>query len=390
MNLLPLLHIQGQIQIRVSKIIIIGPAYPLRGGLATFNERMARAFQKLGHEVVIYTFSLQYPNFLFPGKTQLSESDPPSDLKIYKVINSINPLNWWKVGRTIRNVNADLVIFRFWLPFMGPCLGSIARMIRKNKVSKVLAIVDNAIPHEKRPGDRLLTNYFVKSVQYFVTMSPFVKKDLSLFTAQNISVIHHPLYDNFGTKYKQVEARKALDIPEKGTIYLFFGFIRKYKGLDILVDAFGLLPDIDDKYLLIAGEYYAGEAEIKDQIQQSPVKKHIIEHTRFIKDEDVGLYFSAADVVVQPYRHATQSGVTPLAYHFEVPMIVTNVGALPELVPHTLGIVTQPNKDDLAKALMDFLQFDIASFSSEIKKEKKKLSWDALVKSILEEAEIES
>ncbi len=361
----------------MSKIIIIGPAYPLRGGLATFNERLARQFMAEGHEVIIYTFSLQYPNFLFPGKTQYSESGAPRDLNIKVCINSVNPLNWYLSGQKIQKECADIVICRYWLPFMGPCLGTIARLIKKNKITKVIGLIDNALPHEKRLGDRQFTQYFTKAMDGFVTMSRYVLNDLKQFTKKEVSLVQHPLYDNFGPKHEQNTARKSLGIPDGVFVFLFFGFIRKYKGLDLLISAFELLKN-ENVCLVIAGEYYAGENEIKDQIAHSPAKSKISEHTKFINDDEVGLYFSAANCVVQPYRNATQSGVTPLAYHFEVPMIVTNVGALPDLVPPSLGIVCEPEVSAIANALESMTSFDFETFKSAIKEEKKKLSWETL------------
>ena len=362
----------------MSKVIIIGPAHPLRGGLATFNERMARQFLKEGHETSIYTFSLQYPGFLFPGVTQYSNSPAPEDLKITACINSINPINWIISGLKIKKENADIIIFRYWLPFMSPCLGTIARIISRNKKSKIIALVDNAIPHEKRWGDKLLTRYFIRPIDRFITMSEHVLRDLKSFTSKPVKLIAHPLYDNFGDKKDKQEARQKLNLPSDGSIYLFFGFIRKYKGLDLLIQSLDQV-NMSGKYLLIAGEYYSDEEEIKKLIEGSKAKGHIIEHTHFIKNEDVHLYFSAADVIVQPYRNATQSGVTPLAYHFEVPMIVTNVGALKDLVPPEIGIVCEPTISDIARAISAMEHFDRSAFEDKIKIEKQKLSWEVLV-----------
>ncbi len=371
----------------MSKIVIIGPAFPLRGGLATFNERLARQFISEGHDVIIYTFSLQYPNFLFPGKTQYSESGPPSDLNIKVEINTVNPFNWWTSGNKIKNANADIILVRYWLPFIGPCLGTILRIVRNNKISKIIGLIDNALPHEKRPGDRLFTRYFTSSLDGFVTMSTFVKKDLQQFTDKPIHFVQHPLYDNFGPKHSKSSARLKLGLPDAGFIFLFFGFIRKYKGLDLLIAALEILESENKKiYLLIAGEYYAGEDDIGSQIKNSSKKDIILAHTKFIKDEDVGLYFSASDCVVQPYRNATQSGVTPLAYHFEIPMIVTNVGALPDLVPKELGIVCEPTSKAIASAMEKMFTFDNEKFHLAIQEEKKKLSWQKLTEIIINTA----
>lgn len=366
----------------MSKIIIIGPAHPLRGGIATFNERMAQQLNIQGHETVIYSFSLQYPDFLFPGKTQYSESAPPNDLTIYSTINSINPISWVKTAKKIRQEKPDIVIFRYWLPFMAPCLGTIARIVAKDKDIRIIGFVDNALPHEKRIGDHNLTRYFVKPMQSFIAMSEKVVRDLKTFTQRPIQLIPHPLYDNFGKKEDKIQARRHLGLPEEGTILLFFGFIRKYKGLDMLIQALEH-TDMRHKHLVIAGEYYADEEEIKALIQKSSVQGSIIEHTHFIKNEEVRWYFSAADIVIQPYRNATQSGVTPLAYHFEIPMIVTDVGGLKEQVPQALGIVCQPNVEDIAQAITAMDNFDHVAFKHHIKIEKQKLSWDALVDTIL-------
>ncbi|MCB0660039.1 MAG: glycosyltransferase [Saprospiraceae bacterium] len=366
----------------LSKIIIIGPAYPLRGGLATFDERLARQCIAEGHDVKIYTFSLQYPNFLFPGKTQYSESAPPEDLSIRVCINSINPLNWWKVAKALDKEQADVILVRYWLPFMGPCLGSILRWMKKSKTLKI-ALVDNAIPHEKRMGDGVFTRYFIGAIDRFVVMSHKVKTDLMSFGVKEILVKEHPLYDNFGQAEDASEARRKLSLPEDVKIFLFFGFIRHYKGLDLLIDALQYLEEWNGKYaLVIAGEFYAGEDDIKTKIQNSPVRDHIILHTHFIKDEDVKWYFSAADWVIQPYRHATQSGVTPLAYHFEKPMIVTNVGNLPSMVPNGIGIVVQPDPVSLAEGMKESFSFDFTSFRKAIGPEKKKYSWETFTKDL--------
>ncbi len=365
----------------MSKIVIVGPAHPLRGGIATFNERMAKQCNAQGHEAIIYSFSLQYPGILFPGATQYSDSPAPNDLKIHTCINSINPLNWIKTGQKIKNERPNIVIFRYWIPFMAPCLGTIARIVAQDKSINIMAFIDNALPHEKRFGDKILTRYFVKPMQSFIAMSDKVVSDLKTFTRKKIQLVAHPLYDNFGEKEDKLKARKHLDLPEQGDILLFFGFIRNYKGLDLLLQALEF-AEMTNKWLLIAGEYYSGEQEIKSIINKSSVKNQIIEHTHFINNEDVKWYFSAADVVIQPYRNATQSGVTPLAYHFEVPMIVTDVGGLKEQVPPGIGIVCNPEVQDIANAITEMQHFDNDLFKEKIKIEKQKLSWETLVNTI--------
>jgi glycosyltransferase involved in cell wall biosynthesis len=320
--------------------------------MSTFNERLAKAFMQAGHTVSIYTFSLQYPSFLFPGTSQYSTEPAPAGLNIKVLINSINPLNWIKVGRMLRKESPDLIVVRYWLPFMGPCFGTILRIAKKNKHSKVVCIADNIIPHEKRAGDKAFTQYFIKPVDAFITMSEKVLADLKLFNnTKPAEYIPHPLYDNFGEKIPKDLARKNLGIAANEKIILFFGFIRKYKGLDMLLEAMALLKDkMPDLKLMIAGEYYEDQKQYEEQIEQLGIRDRLILKTTFIADNEIKNYLCASDLVVQPYRNATQSGVTPLAYHFEIPMVVTNVGGLAAMVPHDkVGLVAEPNAASLAQ-----------------------------------------
>ena len=369
------------------KIIIIGPAHPLRGGLASYNERLAKEFQLQGHEVIIYTFSLQYPGFIFPGTTQYSTEPAPKDLNIKVCINSVNPFNWLSVGRKLKKEKADLIVVRYWLPLMGPCLGTILRIAKKNKQTKVVCIADNIIPHEKRFGDKPFTKYFIKPVNAFITMSTKVLADLRLFEKDKpAKAVLHPLYDNFGAKLSKQEARTQLKINNEALIILFFGFIRNYKGLDILLDAMKVLPDKNIK-LLVAGEFYEDRKPYDEQIEKLGISNQLILRTDFIPDSEVKYYLCAADVVVQPYRNATQSGVTPLAYHFEKPMIVTNVGGLPSLVPDDkVGLVAEPNAGAIAQKIMEYFAKGEDHFLPHIIEEKKKLSWASLTASIFEVA----
>lgn len=360
------------------KIIIIGPAHPLRGGLATFDERLAREFQNISWEVEIYTFSLQYPNFLFPGKTQYCNTPKPNDLHIHVSINSINPFNWFRIGNEIKSKNADLVLTRYWIPFMAPCLGTLLRIIRGNHKSKLICLVDNVIPHEKRIGDQLLTRYFVSVPEWFVCMSESVETELKSFRPNVQSLlIDHPLYDVFGPIISKAEARKKLNIPVDEKVILFFGFIRKYKGLDLLLEAMSVhMSDLHNTSLLIAGEFYDPKSGYDELIDQFQLSNHIRMHSDFIPDEEVKYYFCACDLVVQPYRSASQSGVTPLAYYFEKPMIVTNVGALPRLVPEgKAGFVCEPNPESIGKSIQRFFTLDPTIFQAFLNIEKQKLSW---------------
>ncbi len=369
------------------KIIILGSAHPLRGGLATYNERLAKALHDERHDVTVYSFSLQYPGFLFPGKSQFSTEPPPKDLKIVTKVNSINPLNWIAVGNEIKNLQPDLIIVKYWLPFMGPCFGTILRRAKRNKKTKIISILDNIIPHEKRFGDVAFTKYFVKPVDGFVSMSANVKEDLKQFDRTKPSVLQpHPLYDNFGEKVSRDEALKELNLSLDFRYLLFFGFIRNYKGLDILLEA------MNDKKvkslplkLLVAGEFYEDEKPYLELIEKLNLKERALLYKDFIPNDKVKYFFSAADLVVQPYRHATQSGVTQVAYQFDVPMIVTNVGGLAEIVHDGVsGFVVFPEPTAIAKAIVKSFQTGILeTLRAGVKQEKKRFSWRAMVNSIL-------
>lgn len=369
------------------KIAIIGPAHPLRGGLATYNQRLAKELIAQGHDTVIYSFSLQYPSFLFPGTTQYTDEPAPDGITIHTAINSVNPINWLTVGTELKNKKFDLIIVRYWLPFMGPCLGTILRRVKKNRHTRVLCIADNAIPHEKRPGDMMFTKYFIKPVDTFITMSEKVKADLAGLTTKKTTFLSHPLYDNFGHPISKEEACKHLNLSTDYRYILFFGFIRKYKGLDILLEAMH-----DERIrntniqLVVAGEYY-DDRKIYEDIVQKHKLQNVHLFTDFIPDSQVYYYFSAADLVVQPYRNATQSGITQVAYHFEKPMVVTNVGGLPELVPDgKTGYVAAPDATSIASAILKFYEGDIHRFDENLVAEKKKYSWDEFVKNLLSSA----
>ncbi len=368
----------------MSRIVIIGPAHPLRGGLASFNERLARQLISEGNEVIIYTFSLQYPKFLFPGTTQFSTEPAPKDINIKVSINSINPFNWMIVGNKLKREKPDIIVVRYWLPFMGPCLGTILRIVKANKHTKMICIADNICPHEKRRGDIAFTKYFVKPVDAFITMSKKVMQDLKEFTNKPAQQVVHPLYDNFGEPLSKKTAREHLVLSTEDKIILFFGFIRKYKGLDILLQAMAL-PQMQQSgiKLLIAGEFYEDRKLYDEIIASKNLSPQLILRTDFIPDSEVRYYLSAADFVIQPYRNATQSGVTPLAYHFEKPMLVTNVGGLPDLVPDgKVGLVSEPTPDSIANHILQLYQLGEDHFLPHLREEKKQYSWSKLTKTI--------
>jgi glycosyltransferase involved in cell wall biosynthesis len=368
-------------------VIIIGTAYPFRGGgISTFNERLAKAFIDHGDKVVIHTFKLQYPSFLFPGKTQYSKEAPPEGLDIKISINSINPFNWISIGRKLRKLKPDLVVIRYWIPFMAPCFGTIARIIRKNKHSRIISIADNIIPHEKMTGGKLLSSYFIKAIQGFVVMSRSVLADLERFD-QKIPRRYcpHPLYDNFGEIIPKEEAKELLQLDPATKYILFFGFIRDYKGLDILIKAFSdeRLRQFPVK-VLVVGEFYADPKPYLDLILELHMENHIIIKGDFIPNTDVFKYFCASDLVVQPYKNATQSGVTQIAYHFNRPMVTTRVGGLSETVPDgKVGYVVDVDPRQVADAIYRFfLMNKEEEFAENVREEKKKYSWERLISEI--------
>ncbi|HLG03551.1 MAG TPA: glycosyltransferase [Bacteroidia bacterium] len=369
------------------KIFIIGPAWPLRGGLATFDELLCRSLNAAGHKTRIISFSLQYPSFLFPGTTQYDTvGKAPADIIIETRINSVNPVNWLSTGNYIHREKPDLLIIRYWLPFMGPSLGTIARRAKKNGYTKVIALVDNAIPHEKRPGDLPFSRYFLKSCDGYLTMSKKVLNDLEQFTNSDLKVFtEHPLYTSFGEPVEKSLARDHLSLEKDGKYLLFFGLIRRYKGLDLLLEAMA-----DDRIrnlgvkLIVAGEYYEDASYYNDIISRLGLKDRVILHTHFIPNDDVRWYFSACDLVTQTYHTATQSGVTKIALQFGKPSLVTDVGGLGEIIHHgKSGYVVPVDAKSIADSIVDFYSNNReAEFVKNTIEEKKKYGWDVMVDNI--------
>ena len=361
------------------KIILLSPANPLRGGIAASSERLAQALQAQGHKVIIYSFSLQYPSFLFPGKTQFTDEPCPTDLLIKTRINAINPFNWLLVGREIAKECPDRVIVRFWLPFMGPCLGTILRVMRFFSATPptITGLVDNLVPHEKRWGDKAFARYFVGACDDFVVMSKSVGDIIASFSKKEVRYAPHPLYDTYGERMPTVEARRLLRLPENKRMVLFFGFIRKYKGLDLLLEA---LAQTHDVHAIVAGECYGDWVVYQRILEVHQLTDRVHIFPDFIPKEHVRRYFSAADLVVQPYKSATQSGISQIAYHFETPMIVTNVGGLAEIVADGIsGYVVAPKPEAIAAAIRDFFDNQRSSALQEgLKAEKKRFSWSYL------------
>ena len=377
------------------KIILLGTAYPYRGGLATFNERLARQFAEEGHEVEVWTFTLQYPSFLFPGKTQYSAENAPEDLNVRRVLNSCNPLNWLKVGKQIRKAAPDLLICCYWMAFFAPAYGLISRIARRNGKTKAIALVHNMMPHEHSVLDKLFAPYFVSSQDGFVALSDSVLKDIEKIESSSLSsqlsikpkaFSPHPIYDHYGERMMKEEACKALGLDVKKRYMLFFGLVRAYKGLDLLLDAFAKVKDrLPELQLIIAGEFYEDEEKYRAQITANGLDERVILRNEFIPDADLRKYFGAADLIVQPYKSATQSGVTQVAFHFEKPMLVTNVGGLGEIVhDHQMGYACEPSAEAIAEDLLDYFTNNrLEDYTSYLQKEKIKYAWSNMTVAFL-------
>ena len=369
----------------VNKLVIIGPAWPLRGGLSAFDETLATHFSNQGINTRIDTFSIQYPSFLFPGTSQYSSEPQPKNVNVNVCINSINPLNWIKIGLKLYREKPELIIVRYWIPFLAPCLGTILFITKRNKHTKVISIVDNMIPHEKRIGDHIFTTYFSKMVDGFIAMSEKVKLDIRLFSHKPITVTPHPIFNQFGNSISKQSAREILGIPQDDKIILFFGYIRKYKGLDLLLQAMSneSIKKMNIK-LMIVGEYYDDEAPYQSLISSLGLQEQVMVYANYIPDAEVKNYVCSADFIIQPYKTATQSGVTPMAYHFEKPMLVTNVGGLADTVPHmSVGIVVEPNAEAIGKGIVNLYELGADYFIPNIIEEKKKYTWTQMTEKFL-------
>ena len=367
------------------KIFIIGPAHPYRGGIADTNESLARALQKKGHQVKIITFTLQYPDFLFPGKTQYSSNAAPENLEIVRWINSMNPFNWYKTARKINKEKPDLLVVRYWLPFLAACFGSINRFL--DKKIKIIGFCDNILPHEKRIGDKLLSSYFIQSCDVFLTMSNKVRKELAAFTNKKCITIPHPINDNLGNKINKTEARKKLGLKLENNYLLFFGLVRKYKGLDLLLKSLtsGKIKKANI-HLLVAGEFYEDKEEYLNFIEENGLKENVKIFDRFIPNDEIKVFFSACDLVTQTYHTASQSGVSQLAFNFDTPILVTDVGGLSETVEHKkLGYVVEKQPEKIEEAILDFFSENRAEvFSKNIQEIKKKYSWESFAEQLVE------
>lgn len=367
------------------KVVIVGTAYPHRGGIAHFIGLLSKILLERGHEVTVFSFTRQYPSLLFPGKTQMESGPDPLQTQAQPVLDSINPCSWYKVGRMVRNLQPDVVIFKYWLPFFAPAFSTIARMAKKGGRSRVLWICDNVIPHEKRIGDRFLTRLALKPDDRYIVMSASVEKDLlQLVPDALFRRVQHPVYEMFHGRFSKTEARQRLGLTEQPHI-LFFGYIRPYKGLQLLLDAMVRIRRTVDARLLVAGEFYDDRKKYLDQIERLGLKDDVVVLDQYIPNDQVGLYYAAADVVALPYLSATQSGIVQICYHYDKPVIATDVGGLPEVVQdgRTGFVVPSHNVDAFADAVIRFYaEKREAEFAANVAVAKKAFSWDRMAEAV--------
>lgn len=370
-------------------IVLLGPAHPYRGGLAAIMHTMARHYQAQGHGVRLLTFTVQYPSLLFPGKSQFTDAPAPDDLSIERCVNTANPLNWIRMGLRLRRERPDMVLLKYWTPFMGPCFGTIARIARRNRHTKFVCQIDNVEPHEPHFFDRWLNRWFLGAVDGFVYMSEQVHRELTAYSSAPALFSPHPMFENYGEREPREEAVSILGLDVTKRYALFFGLIRDYKGLDWLLEAWAALRRegrIREEYrLLIAGEFYTNKAPYAERINAADLKDSVILHDRFIPDDEVRHYFSACDFLVLPYKSATQSGVTQIAYKFHLPVIVTDVGGLREIVPDgKVGYVAEPSVEGVARAIEQIAHPDtLECLRRGVAEESKRFSWAEMCRNLL-------
>jgi len=367
------------------RIVLVGTSYPLRGGIAHFTTLLFKKLQERGHEVQILSFKRLYPKLFFPGKTQKDEGDELIPVRSTPLLDSINPISWIRAFFWIRSMRPDFLIFNYWMPFFAPCYATLVFFVANILKIPSLYILHNVIPHEKRIGDRFLSWLSLRFVNSFIALSQSVFNDLFHIRADaKVLQIPHPVYDIFPQAISMKKARTILKICE-GKVLLYFGYIRAYKGLKFLIQAMSLITKKLKVRLLICGEFYEGKKEITSLIQRLELGKSISLIDQFIPNEDVSLYFCAANLVVLPYVTATQSGIIQIAYNYNKPVVATHVGGLSEVViPNKTGYLIEPeNPKAIAEAVTDFfLNKNELAFSRYIRKEKLKYSWDYMVDAI--------
>jgi glycosyltransferase involved in cell wall biosynthesis len=367
------------------KIVIIGTAYPHRGGIAHFIGLLFKTLADRGHDVTLFSFTRQYPSLFFPGKTQMETGPDFLHTPSQPVLDSINPFSWIKVGLMVRKINPDVVIFKYWMPFFAPAFATISRLAKLRRSTRVLYICDNVIPHEKRPGDRLLTKQAMRPEDLYIVMSASVEKDLlQLRPLARYRMVQHPVYEIFQGRFSKAQAKARLRLGDHPYI-LFFGYIRPYKGLQVLLEAMALLRRKMDVRLIVAGEFYDDKAKYLEQISRLDLQQAVTVLDQYIPNDEVGLYYAAADAVALPYISATQSGIVQICYHYDKPVIATDVGGLPEVVHdgRTGFIVAANDANAFAEAILRFYRENReAEFSRHVAEAKKEFSWERMAEAV--------
>jgi len=367
------------------RISLIGPFPPFRGGISDFNSALMNELDK-SHDLQVINYSTQYPKFLFPGKTQYKNSVDGS-FEHERILSSINPLTWRKTANTIIEFQPDIIVIPYWMPFFAPALRKISVLLKYKIDVKIIAICHNLIPHEKHNFSQYFTKIFLNKIGRFIVMSESVRLDLvKMVPNAKFKLTPLPIYNIFGNIIGKNEARKLLGIKAKNVI-LYFGLIREYKGLDILLNCIPQIKqELTDFIVIVAGECYGKTEKYYEIINKLDIQKSVDLRLKFIPDNEVAEYFSAADVVALPYRAATQSGITQIAYNFNRPVIVSDVGGLAEIVPNgKVGYVVKPQPEDFAKAIIKFFKADkFEEFSKKIETHKQLFSWEKFVNNFME------
>ncbi len=369
------------------RVASVGPAYPYRGGIAYFNARLYLALRERGHQVLAVNFTRQYPNVLFPGTTQKEKSRLAPQIPSEQLLDSIGPLSWWRTARRLTRWQPDAVVFHHWMPFFAPSYGSVSRLLRRWSAARIVWICHNITPHERQPGGNLLSRFGLRSAHAFVVMSKPVEEDLLRFRPDAVyRVVPHPAYEPVG-QVSKIEARRRLGLDPETPVLLFFGYVRPYKGLNILLQALREARKSVPVQLVVAGEFYEPLSVYEQQARELGLEKVVHFHNRYVPNEEVPVFFGAADVVVLPYLSATQSGIVPMAYAYGIPVVTTTVGGLPEVVEDgKTGLLVPPgNAQALAEAVVRFYRDeDRARWRKAVEEKRRQLSWDRVAQAVEE------
>ena len=361
-----------------NSILLLGPSYPYRGGIAETQNEFAMALKKLNYEVYVWTFKFQYPNILFPGKTQMSNDLKPNGLNIERKIHSMNPINWIKLSKEINEIKPKYLFLRYWTPFLAPCWFNIGKRISNE--TKVIGLVDNWIPHETKFSDHFLNSLFQKTCDCFITLSSYVSNQIKQNSSKNILSSFHPINNFLPDAIEEKTAYKKLNLSPKKKYILFAGLIRKYKGLDLLIDAFKKISkEIPELELLIAGEFYDDKRKYYEQIKNHQIENKVKIFDYFQSRDDLRDLFCVSKIVVLPYKSASQSGIIPLAYKYLRPIVTTDLPGLSnQILEDKTGIICKINSDSIANGIKKALESkNYVKMKSQISLKIKNYTWES-------------